>query len=133
MSKQIGQKTMKNCLSLVLVVVALIIPACSTVLVDSNPPGAKILIDGEDTGKVTPAGLRVKDIGSGYRSIELQKEGFAPSYKSLLVRINPGKVFLSLFPPLSLKFGFGDCWKTARPRAISLTLNPNESPQNNNE
>ncbi len=118
---------------IIVVLMTILITSCSTVLVDSSPSGAKVLIDGQDTGKLTPAGLRVRDLHSGYRSIELQKEGYVSSCQTLTVHVSAGKIFTSLFPPLLLKFGMGDCWKIAGPGRLSYTLSPVVSYKTANE
>jgi len=115
---------MNRCSSYILAVMMLVITGCSTVLVDSSPPRAKVLIDGKDTGRLTPAGLRVRDLHSGYRNIELRKEGYVSSYQTLTVRVSAGKILMSWFPPMLFKFGIGDCWKIAGPGRIRLILEP---------
>jgi len=119
----------RKCFS-ALVLMMLLVTSCSTVVVDSSPPRAKVLIDGEETGMLTPTGLRVRGLRSGHRSIELQKEGYASSYQTVSVRVSAGKILMSWFPPMLLKFGIGDCWKIAGPGRIRLILKPNAPPQN---
>jgi serine/threonine-protein kinase len=54
----------------------------------SDPPGASIIIDGRDTGKVTPAKLVV---GQGNHSLALRKAGYLESSASMA--LNPGETF----------------------------------------
>lgn len=65
----------------------LLTPACTwwsskeRVLVASEPPGAHIWVDGEDTGKTTPATL---DIGGHFGAnhvLELRKKGYRPAVR----------------------------------------------------
>lgn len=54
----------------------------------SDPPGAAIIIDGRDTGKVTPAKLVV---GQGNHSLALRKPGYLETSASMA--LNPGETF----------------------------------------
>jgi len=54
----------------------------------SDPPGAAIIIDGRDTGKVTPAKLVV---GQGSHSLSLRKPGYLETSASMA--LNPGETF----------------------------------------
>ena len=54
----------------------------------SDPPGAAIIIDGRDTGKVTPAKLVV---GQGNHALALRKAGYLETSTSLA--LNPGETF----------------------------------------
>ncbi len=54
----------------------------------SEPPGAAIIIDGRDTGKVTPAKLVV---GQGNHSLVLRKAGYLQTSASMA--LNPGETF----------------------------------------
>jgi serine/threonine protein kinase len=56
--------------------------------ISSQPPGASIIIDGRDTGKVTPAKLIV---GQGNHSLVLRKVGYLQSSASM--SLNPGETF----------------------------------------
>ena len=56
--------------------------------VASDPPGAAIVIDGRDTGKVTPAKLMV---GQGNHSLALRKPGYLEASASMT--LNPGETF----------------------------------------
>ena len=56
--------------------------------VTSDPPGAAIIIDGRDTGRVTPAKLAV---GQGSHSLALRKPGYLETSASMT--LNPGETF----------------------------------------
>ena len=56
----------------------------STVVVNSEPAGASIYVDGRDTGKKTPATL--KGIKAGSRVIAVRKSGYIDSSKTLEVQ-----------------------------------------------
>ena len=78
-----------------LTLLALLLPGCtifsgnSTVRVSSTPAGAYIFLDGQDTGKTTPAML---DLGSysnfggladGDRIVSIRKKGYEPEKRIL--------------------------------------------------
>jgi hypothetical protein len=60
----------------------------SVAAVSSEPPGAAIIIDGRDTGKVTPAKLVV---GQGSHFLMLRKPGYLET--SANMTLNPGETF----------------------------------------
>lgn len=53
------------------------------VLVSSDPLGARILVDGEDTGRTTPARLLIGGNFGTDHVIELQKRGYRPARRNL--------------------------------------------------
>ncbi len=65
-----------------LVAAAALLPSCTwfsgdaTVLVTSEPPGARIILDGEETGQTTPSKLELGGILGGDHAITIQKQGF---------------------------------------------------------
>ncbi len=54
------------------------IPDTTEIGVASSPPGAKIYVDGVDTGKITPAKLDVPRKAGGSLSISLRLKGYEP-------------------------------------------------------
>ncbi len=46
--------------------------------VTSEPPGATILVDGDDLGHTTPAAMDLGGFGSSHRVITVQKKGYRP-------------------------------------------------------
>ena len=120
---------MKTYFILICSLLGLGLSGCSTVSVVSTPANAQVFIDGKDTGKVTPTGLRVHALPSGQRRVELRKEGYLPYHQDLRVRVNPGKILMSWFPPALLKFGIGDHWKTASPGRIRPILTLESPPE----
>ena len=58
-------------------------PAFGSVSVSSQPQGAKVFLDGEDTGKVTPC--TIGEIVSGRCDIRLQLKDYAPASQSVTV------------------------------------------------
>jgi hypothetical protein len=71
--------------SVLLLLVLLATPACTWfssrehVLVASEPPGARILVDGVDTGRTTPSRLAIGGLFGGDHTIALHKKGFRPA------------------------------------------------------
>ena len=49
---------------------------CTTVGIDSMPQGAKVLVDGQWNGAVTPAKVPVRDLPRGTHTITVEKEGY---------------------------------------------------------
>lgn len=101
---------------------SLLFSSCSSIDVTSSPSKARVLIDGKDTGRLTPAQFRVRDIKPGVYSISVSKQGFTePHPQTIRVKIAAGKVIWGFFPPLFPKFVIGDLWKRARdPRRFEL-------------
>ena len=58
-------------------------PAFGSVSVSSQPQGAKVFLDGEDTGKVTPC--TIGEIASGRCDIRLRLKDYAPASQSVTV------------------------------------------------
>lgn len=52
------------------------------ILISSEPEGAKIVLNGVDTGKITPATISVT---SSSHAIKVEKEGFLPAYETVFV------------------------------------------------
>jgi hypothetical protein len=51
------------------------------VTIASDPPGARILVDGRDSGFVTPAEI---DLGRSRSKVELVLEGYEPAARNLV-------------------------------------------------
>ena len=48
----------------------------SSIDVRSHPPGAKVLINGVDSGKKTPAKFNVRSLRNGTYTFNVEKEGY---------------------------------------------------------
>ena len=53
------------------------------VIVTSTPAGARILVDGEDTGDTTPAKLELGGMLGSDHQIEIRKDGFVPEIRQV--------------------------------------------------
>lgn len=53
----------------------------STVLVTSTPPGAEVLIDGQASGRTTPAKLDLGGMLGGDHELTIRKTGFEPEVR----------------------------------------------------
>ena len=71
-----------------------------TIMVNSTPHGASILVDGKDTRKKTPDVVRS---GSGNHTVRLELEGYEPFEKSVDVESNRGPVMVNV--PLKPRAG----------------------------
>lgn len=96
------------------------LPACTyvqsheNVLVSSEPLGARILVDGRDTGKTTPARLTIGGNFGTDHIIELDKPGYRPVRRRVYQytegytsRWNNG-VYDMVMPPLPVFWTVGD-------------------------
>ncbi|HZQ91581.1 MAG TPA: serine/threonine-protein kinase [Terriglobales bacterium] len=66
------------------------------ITVASTPPGASVMLDGEDTGKVAPAELTVEQ---GAHTVTVHKEGFAPLDSSFDVKPGQNYTFNAALRP----------------------------------
>ena len=87
----------------------------SYIRVDSEPQGAKVLVDGQWTGRVTPAELLIRDIPLGIHTITLEKDGYrtASPPKQIQISVDGFLVFASIIGPeiFALPALAGDLWK----------------------
>src|SRR5262249_25437205 len=78
--------------------------AVSTLTVSSDPPGATILVDGQETGKLTPAKISVE---RGDHKITVRKAGFADATASTSVAEGENFDFAPKLQPGSSENAFG--------------------------
>ena len=88
---------MKRAPFLVLVLAACSGPAGLELPVDSRPPGAAISLDGEPTGKVTPATIAIPP--EGEHDVELTLAGHVP-FRQRLFQPSPGQRLVADLNPL---------------------------------
>jgi len=77
---------------------------CSSVKVSSNPPGARVLMNDQDTGLTTPTSIRLRHLPVGRTVITVAKEGYisVPEKQELEV----GTKLWSWWPPMFIKHMF---------------------------
>ncbi len=98
----------------------LLTPACTwfsskeNVLVTSVPLGARIVVDGQDTGSTTPARLQLGGLFGGDHTVVLHKKGYRPAARRLC-QYTEGYTskwidgaFDAAMPPLPLFWTAGD-------------------------
>lgn len=107
--------------------VALLSTSCSSVRIASRPAGAKIYFNGEDTGLLTPAAVRVTKLPKGNLDVELRKDGYVSDGRQMSVRTSVGKIIWSIVPPVLIDAAC-DKWRTVRPGRVSLRLKPVPAP-----
>jgi len=91
---------------LLLVVLALLLAGCfgvspgvGRIAVTSEPAGAKIFLDGKDTGQVTPATL--SNVSVGTHQIKLELAGYEPETRSVTVQRNATVAISVTLKPLA--------------------------------
>jgi hypothetical protein len=84
------------------------------VLVHSEPPGARILVDGKDTGRTTPASLPIGGLFGSDHVISLEKKGYRRAHRRTC-QYTEGYTskwidgaFEAVMPPLPLFWTAGD-------------------------
>lgn len=87
----------------------------STLVVNSDPEGAEIFVDGQMMGR-TPAALR---LAPGPHKVELRKKGHTPSRKAVTM-VNGVKETLDFELSKIILAPVGDPFVDRRPRAISM-------------
>ena len=90
-----------------------ILSGCSKIAVYSDPAGARVLLNGVDTGRTTPTSIRVRNLPVGRSYISVEKEGYHSLTKkqAVDVRISIGNIVWSWFPPLLIKNLVDNRWK----------------------
>lgn len=110
-------------------------PACTwwtakrEVLVTSEPPGARVFVDGTDTGRTTPTVLTIGGSFGHDHTIGLERQGFRPATRRVYQHTRgytskwiEGSSDVTL-PPLPLFWTFGDMFV---PFAVQSAVLPGE-------
>jgi peroxiredoxin len=74
-----------------------------SIFVDSNIPGADIILDNVATGKETPDTLF--NLRAGSHLVEVEKEGYLPSPTSIIVEVKADTIVHASFILMDLKYG----------------------------
>ena len=101
-----------------------LLAGCMSIPIDSNPKGARVIMDGRDTGKTTPAKLFIgSEIPEGKHTVTVVTKGYTtvtPPWE-LDMEFHPaeGVMMAILAPPLGIDFGFDQHWKSASPESAA--------------
>ncbi len=105
--------------------VGLCLSGCGhSILINSIPSGARVLIDNEPTDMLTPASIRLGSTKMGLHEISVEKDGYQTATpQHLRIQVDTPAVVLScifgglLFPLIHNLAG--DMWKRPLPRRLS--------------
>jgi hypothetical protein len=93
-----GQVRRSACVALVLLV-----GCAGTLRVSSEPSGAKILVNGQDSGRTTPAAMRLRDLPLGRPAISVETQaGVRSTEQQVKVSPSAGIIVWSLLIPIPL-------------------------------
>jgi hypothetical protein len=105
----------------------LCLAACRTFIVDSNPRGADIVIDGAVSGWKTPHKFEATGFTTGHHTISASMPGYrtvTPEH-GLEVSVSATKIVLAVLLPLPcLIIGLGTGFKAARVPNMFFQLEP---------
>lgn len=104
----------KNGLAFAVLLASLIMMSgCTSVKVFSEPLGARVLVDGVDTGKTTPTSLWVRSLPVGISTVTVEKENYhCPMKQDVGVSVSVGNIIFSWWPPLLIKNISDNTWKS---------------------
>ncbi len=113
--------------------VVLLVSSCASILngknqkidVNSYPTGARVYVDGEDTGVITPAKVKVRRKSKGV-TLTLQKQGYEDNSTKLNSKFNPtviANIVLGGIPGALIDLGTGAFYKYGE-KNIFFELNP---------
>ncbi len=97
---------------------------CQVIPITSQPAGAKILIDGKDTKRITPFVYSPRHFRTGHYKISVEKAGYSTVTppQDLKVIVSRRNVVFSIIPPFCVPFFFknllGTHWKMALPKTL---------------
>lgn len=100
--------------ALLLLMASCLATGCSSIRVNSNPSGAHVLMNGVDTGRLTPTSIRVRDLHMGRSTISVEQEGYlsVPAKQEIEVGVSVGDIVVSVIvPPVLIGNLFGNFWK----------------------
>ena len=104
-------------LPLVLLVCFCCFLGCSStrIHVDSDPQGAKVLLDGAWCGRVTPCEIPVGQIPAGLHRVSVEKQGYELVSDVQSLRVSASAVAIvgsALHPAVLIQEATGDHWKS---------------------
>ena len=99
---------------------------CMSIPVDSSPQGARLILDGVDTGKTTPTKLLVRDLPNGTHTVTVRKQGYrtVTPPQTLQIRVSVGAIVGSaILPfPVAICEAIDPHWKKPVPRRLEHFL-----------
>lgn len=101
---------------------------CSGVNVTSNIQGARIFVDNQDSGLVTPAKLSADDLGGlGMHKIKIVADGRGASSETPIeVTTSVSGIVASIFLPIPfLFFNIADGFTSVNPKNLRMELHQN--------
>ncbi len=111
--------------SIILLSAVALLSGCNNLTVQSVPPGAEIYLDGEPTGRVTPASFRLSDVGFGLHGIQARMAGYADSEIVGVEKIvAQGRIVLSVILPPVLIINLFRGFTVVKPGKVLLPLQP---------
>jgi hypothetical protein len=101
---------------------------CHQFRVDSYPEGARIIVDGQDTGEVTPRVFSPRHFSTGMHKVTVEKQGYytLTTPQIFLINVSAADIIFSLAPPILLKNIFHNHWKNERGKIRIFHLKENE-------
>lgn len=110
----------------------LFLTGCRGFLIESDPPGATIIIDDRMHGRKTPAHFRARQFYTGEHTITVVKDGYVTTTppQTMIVEYDIVKIVGSIiFPPALIHNFLFDRWKSATqlPRKFVLKEGPTSS------
>ena len=113
-----------GCKALGLILLLLLCSSCCSIRVKSNPPGARIIIDGRPTGLFTPASVMPIDLPVGPHELTVLKEGFVTCTPPCDFKIQrntvKGILLTILIPPIGILDGIFTGWKVPIPHQLHM-------------
>jgi len=101
--------------SLGLLCVVFLLSGCASLTVESEPPGADIILNNKPTGRTTPAKFGIRHLTKGTYDVTLKKEGYKTlkDPEKFRVAVRGGSIAgtVVLFVPIGFIEIFGDQWK----------------------
>ena len=79
-----------------------LICSCSSITIDSDPQGAKVIVDGVDTGRITPAKFKVGYFRRGTHDVNVSLPGYSGRRGTFLLLKSKKRIFWTIFPPTAL-------------------------------
>ena len=129
-SRKTSRHAVRTFMATFLPLCCLLISSCRSFNVLSTPKGAMVILDGNRTGKVTPAGFRLSSMSVGDHVLEVEMAGYRAVTKpqTLTVRKSLLKKLFFWFPPMIVRNVFTDGMKTCSPPEMFVLIESDKYP-----